>query len=683
VSTALIAAVVGLAIAAEPGPGAASAGGFAREEANHLGMNVGAPLDWEGTRLYADAMKTARTFQRPTGAPADLGADGWPREDFEVVVWHGISGMQGTYALSFRGRAQVQGGYGAHEISETHYDAARNTTTARVRYLATNAAGFLLKFSRTRRSATAPAGSGITDVKLMRPVAPGAPRSLPPDVLFYPPSEKLLDRFQVLRFMDFLATNNSQLSAWADRPLPRWASFNRMADQRGFGWQGIGGPLEHVILLANRLRRDAWITIPAKATDDYVRKVALLFRYGSDGAEPYLAPQARPAFPPLASDLKLYVEYSNEVWNGAGAFQVQFRHNHDQALIEAARAGSPLAFDGTRDEWALAWRRVANRTVQISNAFREVYGDAQMMTRIRPVLMTQQGDGQGTLTQAVRLLLGYYDNAEGEFVATPRPPGYYVYGVGGSGYYGPDAAVPSTLDGFWTSRTMALEPWRAVLRTDVDRAAALGVRRVCYEGGPSLDRGGPSEAVAAGAVRDPRMRSALVAHHRAWSEAGGELFVYFTAVGDHQWGFTPDVHELDTPKLQAIGDLLAERRAAVTYGTQPPATLDGNRFSFGARGWDAPGPGPRPLGAGRDALRWVSYTFREAGSARRHVTLQVRARGRARVGVYWDGALLGVKVLAAGSATLSMGDLDAGPGLHGLVVSAVEGDVVVEAVRLD
>ena len=83
----------------------------------------------------------------------------------------------------------------------------------------------------------------------------------------------------------------------------------------GDGWQGKGGPWEHLILLANLTKKDAWINIPAKATDAYVRNVANMFKYGSDGVNPYTTTQKNPIYPPLAPGLHVYVEYSNEVWN--------------------------------------------------------------------------------------------------------------------------------------------------------------------------------------------------------------------------------------------------------------------------------------------------------------------------------------------------------------------------------
>src|SRR5260370_31784281 len=162
-----------------------------------------------------------------------------------------------------------------------------------------------------------------------------------------------------------------------------------------------------------------------------------MFKYGSDGVNPYTSPQIAPVWPPLNSNLNLYVENSNELWNGASNFP-QTQDNHNAAIAEVNAGGSPLNFDGSTNDWYWAWRRVAKRVIEISNIFRSVFGDADMMTRIRPVLMSQLGYTNGPLLQEMHMMQNYYNNPA--YVNTPRPPGYYIYATGGSGYYRPTDA---------------------------------------------------------------------------------------------------------------------------------------------------------------------------------------------------------------------------------------------------
>jgi hypothetical protein len=50
---------------------------------------------------------------------------------------------------------------------------------------------------------------------------------------------------------------------------------------------------------------------------------------------------------------------------------------------------SELADDGSTNQGYWAWRRMAKRMKEISYIFRAVFGDGQMMTRVRPVLAAQ------------------------------------------------------------------------------------------------------------------------------------------------------------------------------------------------------------------------------------------------------------------------------------------------------
>ncbi len=95
-----------------------------------------------------------------------------------------------------------------------------------------------------------------------------------------------LDPFTALRFMDWGLTNNSTLHHWEDRPH---------VDDYTYTLKGV--PYEWWIRVCNLKQADAWICIPHQADDDYIRHLARLFR---DNLDP---------------DLKLYVEYSNEIWN--------------------------------------------------------------------------------------------------------------------------------------------------------------------------------------------------------------------------------------------------------------------------------------------------------------------------------------------------------------------------------
>ena len=131
----------------------------------------------------------------------------------------------------------------------------------------------------------------------------------------------------------------------------------------------MGAAWEYAVRLANETNTDMWICVPVAATDDYIAKLAQLIRYGSDGTNPYTSPEANPVWAPLNPGLKVYVEFSNEVWNTAGAFP-QSGTNREAAVTEVNAGNSPLNFDGDTDPTRLAARRSAKRRIAFSTSGR-------------------------------------------------------------------------------------------------------------------------------------------------------------------------------------------------------------------------------------------------------------------------------------------------------------------------
>lgn len=590
----------------------------AARAANSMGINISSASDWSEDRLFANAMQQAREWKKTddSGSAPSIDKNGWPLEDAGCVVWQGIANMHGTYKLSFTGAADLSISYGRASIANLAYDASKNLTTADLVYENQDGAGLYLTFSNTR--------NGVKNIKLMRPLRPGATQSYAPTTTFTDPIKQAIAKFSVIRFMDYTATNNNQQVNWSDRVLPTYCSFSRSAP--GYGWQGKGGAWEYAIQLCNETGKDAWICVPPRASDDYVRNLAMLWKQGGNG------------FAGLNANLKLYIEYSNENWNTAGAFQ-QSIYNRDAAEAEVKAGGSPLNYDGGTNTWHWAWRRVGKRIVEISQIFRTVFGDAAMMSRIRPVLEWQQGDGQNMGTQALTFIENYYNNQAGNFVKNPRPVDYFLWGGGGSAYYNPENESDAlTVNNFWSSATMDLGKWYEMQSKDANLAACFGLHRTAYEGGSSLDKCGcPADEVKIAAVKDARMKQAIVDHHNAWSNWGGDLLMYFNSSGDFQWSFTQNIFDLNTPKYQAIDALKPAKRAPLTHGTLVPAAIEGNRWSSVSRGWGGTGSGAVRV----DPDGWFSYTIRSNKSAVYSITVQYRSTEDASLRVYCGSQVLG------------------------------------------
>ena len=628
------------------------------DRTNLMGMNVDAPVDYSTTRMFADAIKQSRLWQKlGTKRPALLDSKGWPLEDVELAVWHGIGRMQGTYRLSFNGQAEVRVSCCSGQLQNLTYSAATNTTTADLIYPSSGPEGLFLIFEKTRRLPSGQ-GGGITHVRLMRPITEGGTQTYPPTTLFTTPFKTALRRFKVLRFMDFLATNGNAQRRWSDRLTPDWYSMNQAAP--GYGWQGRGGAYEYAISLCNELKTDCWLNVPVQADDDYVQNLALLVKNQLDPGR------------------KLYIEYANELWNTASGF-AQSGQNHDLAQAEVAQGRSPLNFDGDSNDWYWAWRRTAERGAKISLIFRQTFGDSAMMDRIRPVLMSQLGYSDGPLLQGLHLMEDYYNNSAQ--VRDPKPPRYYFYGVGGSGYYSPKN--PASPDAAFTDFSDR-EKWAAALQQDTNYAAAFGLKRIAYEGGPSLEA--PITDQTRPAYRnDPRLRSSMATAHDLWSAQGGDLMVYFTLTGESAWGFVSDIWDATTPaksvKLQAIDSLNAQPRAAASYGTLLPATLDAKKFSIPTQSFAGRRPGQLKPG------QWFGYTASTNQPGVFQIGLQASADQASQVEVWINGGLLGLievpkRSLLGGAVQTQALGMRLEPGVQGILLRGKTGTVEVNQIRV-
>jgi hypothetical protein len=503
----------------------------------NLGMNIFGLSDSEPDRKFANVFDTSSRFTKigtPLGgSDCPVDSNGWPTQDFVAFLWDGsfAKNTTGTYALSFTGQADVAG------ATNKSYNSSTNTTTATLTY--TSDASQWITFTNTRRTSSSALNTGLTNLKLMRPTTVGGTTTYSTSTRFTTPFKDSLKRYRALRFMDFTATNANQVSNWADRSRPNYAN-----QTSSFNGRMRGGAWELAVQLANETDKDIWINVPHKATNDYITKLAQLVLYGSDGNNPYTSTQSNPVYAPLKSNLKVYVEWSNELWNFAPNFD-QSTDNYNAAKAEVNAGGSPLNFGGETNDWVWAWRRVGKKAYEVSNIFRSVFGNSAMMSRVRPILAWQIGDGQGTGSAAIGMIEHLANGAQSV--------NYYIYGGGGSYYYSPND--DSNLTNLFNSMPAGWE--LTSYQTDQNICNQKGIKRIAYEAGPSLDRTHDStrDAVRASSVNDARMKQEVIDQHNSWVNRGGDLVMYFTNVGDHQWGFTNDVLNDNTYKLQAIDAL--------------------------------------------------------------------------------------------------------------------------------
>ncbi len=342
--------------------------------------------------------------------------------------------------------------------------------------------------------------NGITNLYVMQPTTLGGNTPSPIGTLFTPSALSMAAQYTVLRLVGLEGTNGNLTSDWADRTLPSdnlWSAYTFNSESGvDTGVANVdpfaGVPWEVQVALANEIGKDVYINIPSNASLSYITNLADLFAYGSNGVTPYTSVQADPVWAPLNSNLKVYIEFSNETWNsvfvqattrndgwvnqlsqralydyltdnkndplypgggsngyndgailadypkGNGSNDSAFLSTYNAHPAAPADGGSPMYFSnsGSISGYSLGQAWVGLRDVQISNAFKTAFGETGVnavdtSSRVRPLFEWQYG---GNWSDA----LGFIQTVYG----SQHPVSYYLYG-GGGGWY-----VDNTAGGF-------------------------------------------------------------------------------------------------------------------------------------------------------------------------------------------------------------------------------------------
>ena len=559
-----------------PTASATSAGVGAAIVPANVGINVEGVVDYSVAQPFVDAMRQARPWGNPS-TPYDqavaqaghIDANGWPTVDAGVLVLCCVgadgsasdpgsaSELTGTYQLSFTGEANVTIPIGSGSVDGYAYDAPSNTSTAHVTFTnggATNGYALYLSFTHTQRSASSAVGTGITNVRLVRPQT--APNGMvwwsSPSQTFTSPFLATLAGYSTLRFMDWSATNNSPVVNWSDRTPGTYATEQRQIAYQG-GFAPTGASWEDAIALANQTNEDMWVNVPVMATDDYVTQLATLIKSS------------------LHANLHVYVEYSNEVWNGSFA---QFQYNLTLAESEASSNPGYKANCSASDQYRWGQCRVVERLMQIANDFARVDGASAIGTTIRPVFATQE-DQTYDLGGALNFIAKTYG-----------APSSFFYGVAQAPYWEGDQSVDDE-----TSQ-QELQGAETSLRSTVPSstadfaayAVAYGLHNLTYEGGPGMS-GTPSLAAKIAANLDPQIGAQVTEALGDFYTHGGDMFVYYndtSAYGQYgMWGTTQDVFDRTTPKIEAL-QAIRNSSQTRTVGAAVPGNIAGLGDQFEA-----------------------------------------------------------------------------------------------------
>ena len=268
-----------------------------------LGTNLHRLASWSPQLPFLNAFKSARrwipqswgTSLNPYGRNKyiwdtgesnllDLDENGWvkslpaPEDEPEyssvgTLMYRNVGDYsEGRYIVLYEGEGTIEYGLDAQK------DESASTPGRDVLNVEPTNAGIWLRITETDPNDT---GNYLRNIQVMQEEDEHADRQV-----FNPEFLEKIQPFDTLRFMDWMATNNSQQGEWDNRPTPDNSQFF-----------GEIATLEDMVELANRTDSNPWFTLPHMATDEYITNFA---QYVRDNLDP---------------ELKVYVEYSNEVWS--------------------------------------------------------------------------------------------------------------------------------------------------------------------------------------------------------------------------------------------------------------------------------------------------------------------------------------------------------------------------------
>ncbi|MEE9404279.1 MAG: PKD domain-containing protein [Algisphaera sp.] len=165
-----------------------------------------------------------------------------------------------------------------------------------------------------------------------------------------------------LRYMDWGQTNHNKIRNWSGRPttsnsqgeILRWNSSETQANR------GVGVAIENMVALSNQTNKNAWFTVPARATDAYVRSMAGYIKRS------------------LKTNLKAFIEYSNETWHGGFS---STSYVNDQGRRHGFGSGA-----------AAGAKFTSYRSAQIWKIFYDTYGTTAANARVVKVIASQAGN---------------------------------------------------------------------------------------------------------------------------------------------------------------------------------------------------------------------------------------------------------------------------------------------------
>ncbi|MFA6410322.1 MAG: chitobiase/beta-hexosaminidase C-terminal domain-containing protein [Candidatus Buchananbacteria bacterium] len=510
-----------------------------------IGVNIGESREYSTEIIFVDAMKrstpwaSVKEWDREDGRTLSLDSNGWVKSLLSgqwarkylftgEAIGHYPSGQ---YIVLYNGSGTIK--YSPNAVKDENA-----SKLGREVINVSNNSDFYIDIMTTNSS------NYIKDLRVILPGYESTYQTQP----FYPVFLQKLSDASALRYMDFGRTNGNPLTSWSQRTLTSFDSQNK--DQ--------GVALEYMISLANITSKDPWFTIPAMVNDNYLTNFAQLVKST------------------LNSNRKIYIEYSNEVWNSfpQGAWVEQ------QGLNTW-----PISNPTNNDRLQRRLNYFGMRTAQICDIVKNVWGTDK--NRVVCVMGSQNAN---------------YDISDKPLACALWTSGApcYKHGIDAVAVAPYVGAVPNDTDPAsdyhiskvknWTVENVFTDMYQkqlplitASIKMQKGVADKYGIKLIAYEGGQGLsfatqglaDNNLSLAAVFSNANRDARMKDVYDKLFAAWFNNGGKLFMHYFNVGAStqygSWGLLEYQNQGTSPKYESFVAAIA-RYTETSGDTTAPIT---------------------------------------------------------------------------------------------------------------
>jgi hypothetical protein len=491
-----------------------------------LGTNF-APFNYYGSHLpFVDLMKTCRPWvtQNSVNVPGgknlfDTGvrdsipadSDGYPlkipcyvpgTETTQVVLTNFASSIQGHYPAGqyvclFEGSGSISFSGDAIVTGQTSGRIVLNVTPTQN--------GIILKITRSDSS------DHLRNIRVLMPGTEFTYQTQP----FNPMFLGKIQGFKAIRLMNDMNIMNSNDEHWEDRTTPTYYT-------QGYTWnpnfvKKNGMAIEYAVDLANTLNVDVWLNVPHKADSNYIAHYAQL------------------AKDRLHANLKVYLEYSNEVWNSG--------YNHGLWVNANAPANLPNLPQKT-----------AYFAARVFRIWKAIWGSESQ--RIIRVAACQHANAW--VGQQIMIYLSQNGGADALSLACYNDLGpFYRDSISALGANTTVTDIFRLMNKYWK------EYGASLLRQNQNTADQYKIPMIIYEGGQHLvGNNQPYQPAMIAANYDPRMYDV---YHEMFDSArtiGAKLFLNFVLADVYTssgaWGTIEyiDQDSVGHPKYRFILDYL-------------------------------------------------------------------------------------------------------------------------------